>query len=193
MIYTNKFINLISFVLTIIIFFIICFFVFYKNMHIKQLSEFVPKIDIIKDNKKDNENSKSEEKTSLDLGSWYIEIPSINLSAPIAEGTDNNTLNTKVGHFVDSAIESGNIGLAGHNRGYEYNFFQDLKKLKKEDQIIYTHESFKKIYIVDKIEIIENSDWSYLKESEKNIITLITCIENQPQYRRCVQAVELEN
>ena len=64
MIYTNKFINLISFVLTIIIFFIICFFVFYKNMHIKQLSEFVPKIDIIKDNKKDNENSKSEEKTS---------------------------------------------------------------------------------------------------------------------------------
>ena len=193
MIYTNKFINLISFVLTIIIFFIICFFVFNKNMHIKQLSEFVPKIDIIKDNKKDNENSKSEEKTSLDLGSWYIEIPSINLSAPIAEGTDNNTLNTKVGHFVDSAIESGNIGLAGHNRGYEYNFFQDLKKLKKEDQIIYTHESFKKIYIVDKIEIIENSDWSYLKESEKNIITLITCIENQPQYRRCVQAVELEN
>ena len=162
-------------------------------MHIKQLSEFVPKIDIIKDNKKDNENSKSEEKTSLDLGSWYIEIPSINLSAPIAEGTDNNTLNTKVGHFVDSAIESGNIGLAGHNRGYEYNFFQDLKKLKKEDQIIYTHESFKKIYIVDKIEIIENSDWSYLKESEKNIITLITCIEKQPQYRRCVQAVELEN
>ena len=193
MIYTNKFINLISFVLTIIIFFIICFFVFYKNMHIKQLSEFVPKIDIIKDNKKDNENSKSEEKTSLDLGSWYIEIPSINLSAPIAEGTDNNTLNTKVGHFVDSAIESGNIGLAGHNRGYEYNFFQDLKKLKKEDQIIYTHESFKKIYIVDKIEIIENSDWSYLKESENNKITLITCIENQPQYRRCVQAVELEN
>ena len=193
MIYTNKFINLLSLILTIIIFSIIQFFFFNKNIHLEKVDDLVPKIDIIQDNKEESGNKKNAENENLYLGNWYIEIPSINLTAPIAEGTDNTTLNTKVGHFVDSAIESGNIGLAGHNRGYEYNYFKDLKKLKKEDQIIYTHENFKKIYIVDKIEIIENSNWNYLKESENNKITLITCVENQPQYRRCVQAVELEN
>ena len=193
MIYTNKFINLVSFVLTIILIFIIYHIFFNKNINLEKVSNFMPSIDIIKDNIDDNNNKENVKKDEIDLGNWYIEIPSINLSAPIAEGTDSTTLNTKVGHFIDSAIESGNIGLAGHNRGYEYNYFQDLKKLKKEDQIIYTHESFKKIYIVDKIEIIENSNWNYLKESEDNKITLITCIENQPKYRRCIQAVEQEN
>ena len=31
------------------------------------------------------------------------------------------------------------------------------------------------------------------KSSEENKITLITCVENEPKYRRCVQAVEAEN
>ena len=50
----------------------------------------------------------------------------------------------------------------------------------------------KKTYKVEKIEIIENTDWSYLEKTDENKITLITCIENEPLYRRCVQAVELE-
>ena len=193
MIYSNKFINLISLGLTIIIFLVIYFLVFNKNTNIQEIPNLISNIDIIKENKDNDKNEKILEKEKIDLGNWYIEIPSINLSAPIAEGTDVNTLNTKVGHFVDTAVETGNIGLAGHNRGYEFNYFQNLKKLKKEDQIFYTHENFRKIYVVDKIEIIENSNWNYLKESDGNKITLITCVEKQPQYRRCVQAVELEN
>ena len=46
-------------------------------------------------------------------------------------------------------------------------------------------------YIIDTIEIIRSTDWSYLeKYDDENRITLITCVENEPQYRRCVQAVE---
>ena len=40
-------------------------------------------------------------------------------------------------------------------------------------------------------EIISEEDWSYLKETEDNRITLITCVENQPKYRRCIQAIEI--
>ena len=189
MIYTNKFINLISLILSIIIFGIIYFCFFNKNTPIEKVSNLIYEININKEN--DRENNKEQE--TLDLGNWYIEIPTINLSAPIAEGTDESTLNTKVGHFLDTPIETGNVGLAAHNRGYEYNFFQNLKKLKKEDKIIYTHDDFKRTYIVDKIEIIENTNWEYLKNSEENKITLITCVENEPKYRRCVQAVEAEN
>lgn len=187
MFYTNKFVNLISLSLTIVIFF--TFYFFYNNNNRVKSSDIINKINFI--NEKDNNKEENNEQNNVELGNWYIEIPTINLKAPIAEGTDSNTLDLNVGHFIDTAIEMGNIGLAAHNRGYQYNYFQNLKKLKKEDRIIYTHNEFKKEYVVNVIEIIENSNWNYLKESEDNKITLITCIENEPKYRRCIQAVEL--
>ena len=189
MIYTNKFINLISLILTVIFFFMF-YILFYNTNPIERSSTLISKINIIKE--KEDTEEKENEQEGKNLGNWYIEIPSINLSAPIADGTDSNTLNNYVGHFTETPIEIGNVGLAGHNRGYENNYFQNLKNLNKGDKIIYTHDIFKKEYIVDKIEIIENSNWNYLKESEDNRITLITCVENEPKYRRCVQAVDLE-
>lgn len=74
--------------------------------------------------------------------------------------------------------------------GYDINYFENLKDLKKGDEIKYKYNDFEKIYIVDKIEIIRNTDWSYLENSNENKITLITCVENEPDYRRCVQATE---
>ena len=49
-----------------------------------------------------------------------------------------------------------------------------------------------KIYVVDRNIKISEIDWSYLENSNENKITLITCIENEPEYRRCVQATEKE-
>ena len=193
MIYTNKFINLISLFLTVFIILIIYVCFFNKNTPIEKISNLIPETKIIKEDSKDELKDENYNKEKVDLGNWYIEIPAISLTAPIAEGTEADILNDKVGHFIDTSSEFGNIGLAAHNRGYQYNYFQNLKKLKKEDQIIYTHENFKKTYIIDKIEIIENTNWNFLKESEENKITLITCIENEPKYRRCIQAVESEN
>lgn len=189
MIYTNKSINIISFILSCVIFFIINF----CTSNISDIPDN-PKetiLNIISNIESIVDNKEEEKEKNVELGEWYIEIPSINLKAPIAEGTDMNTLNTKVGHFEDTASKQGNIGLAAHNRGYEYNFFKNLKKVKMDDEIIYTYKEYKKTYIVDKIEIIESSDWSYLDDTEENKITLITCVENEPQFRRCVQAIEL--
>ena len=192
MIYTNKFINSISFIITIIVFFLVHFLFFDNNIPISKVSSIISEINVI-ENKKDEDKDANFESKKVDLGNWYIEIPTINLSAPIGEGTDSGVLNNKVGHFIDTPTETGNIGLAAHNRGYEYNYFQNLKKLKKEDKIIYIHENLKRVYFVDKIEIIENSDWSYLKNTDDNRITLITCVENEPKYRRCIQGKELED
>jgi LPXTG-site transpeptidase (sortase) family protein len=189
MLYTNKSINLISLILTIIIF---C--VFYFNIS-KPINEPTEKIfDIVSsivEKVKDDEEDKKIEEEQIDLGNWYIEIPSINLKAPINEGTSVEVLNTKVGHFEDTAIQDGNIGLAAHNRGYEYNFFKNLKDVNIDDEIIYTYGEFKRTFSVDTIEIIENTDWTYLENSEENKITLITCVDNEPKFRRCVQATEI--
>ena len=74
--------------------------------------------------------------------------------------------------------------------GYETNYFEKLKDVKKGDEIKYKCEDFEKIYLVDKIEIIRNTDWSYLENTKENKITLITCVENEPNLRRCVQGIE---
>ena len=72
------------------------------------------------------------------------------------------------------------------------NYFQDLKTLEKGDEIKYTYKDFQKIYEVEKVKIIKDTDWDCLENTEDNRLTLITCVENQPEYRRCVQAVEKE-
>ena len=123
---------------------------------------------------------------------WEIEIPKISLKATIAEGTTKETLNQYVGHFEQTQKEEGNIGLAAHNRGYEVNYFQNLKLLQKVDEIKYIHNQFEKIYEVEKCRIIKDTEWEYLEDTEDNRLTLITCVENQPEYRRCIQAVEKE-
>ena len=122
---------------------------------------------------------------------WFLEIPKINLKANINFGTTEETMNKFIGHFDTTEVWKGNIGLAAHNRGYPVNYFGRLKELQIGDEIIYTTVYGKRIYRVVISTIIEDTDWSYLQKTEDNILTLITCVENQPQYRRCIQAVEV--
>lgn len=131
------------------------------------------------------------EEKSSNSSEWEIEIPKINLRAEISAGTDAKVMNKYVGHFEETPEFIGNIGLAAHNRGYPVNYFKDLKLLEIGDKIHYKFGDEKKSYIVDKIKIIEDTNWEMLKNTEDNRLTLITCIENEPEYRLCVQAIEI--
>ena len=122
---------------------------------------------------------------------WRIEIPKIGLIAPIKAGTTQEILAEAVGHFNESQKWDGNVALAGHNRGYNCNFFQNIKKLKKGDKIIYYTKNGKREYIVETNKIIHQTDWSYIENTKDNRITLITCVENMYEYRRCIQAKEI--
>ena len=132
-------------------------------------------------------NQTNSQKSQQETEEWYIEIPIINLKANIKEGTEKETLDDYVGHFEETQKENGNIGLAAHNRGYKNNYFENIKKLKEDDSIFYNYKGKIKEYKVEKISIIKDTDWNCLENTEKNIITLITCVENQPEYRRCIQ------
>lgn len=121
---------------------------------------------------------------------WKIIIPKISLEAEISEGTSKEIMNKYVGHFEETSKNSGNVGLAAHNRGYEVNYFSQIKALREGDEIIYKYYDFEKTYIVVENKIIKDTDWSYLEETEENRITLITCVENEPEYRRCIQGIE---
>jgi len=134
-------------------------------------------------------NSKELVQTNEDI--WQVEIPIINLIAPIEEGTTQEIMLEFVGHFENTSTWDGNIGLAAHNRGYPINYFSRLKELKYGDEIIYKTEFGIKMYIVEIIEIIEDTNWSYLQNTNDNRITLITCVENQPNLRLCIQGIEI--
>ena len=132
----------------------------------------------------------TEEKYTEEEEEWYIQIEKIGLKAPIQEGTTQQIMEDFVGHFEESSKDFGNVCLAAHNRGYKNNYFSRIKELQEGDEIRYKYKNIEKTYIVTKHEIIENTDWSNLERTEENKITLITCVENEPEYRRCIQGIE---
>lgn len=141
--------------------------------------------------KEENPNQTEEnEKENQGINEWQLEIPTIELKAPIEEGTTKEVMDKYIGHFEETSKNNGNIGLVAHNRGFENNYFANIKKLKKGDTIIYYCNGEKREYQVEIVTIIKDTDWSYLEETEDNTITLITCVEGQREYRRCIQGKE---
>lgn len=139
--------------------------------------------------KEEIEPKKYEEPKEL---KWEIEIPKIELTAPISEGTSQEVMLEYVGHFENTSLLNGNVGLAAHNRGFPINYFARLKELEFGDEIIYKQGYETKRYAINNITIIEDTDWSYLQNTEENTITLITCVENRPTKRRCIQGLEIK-
>jgi len=214
--YTTRYINIISFIISVIIFFILNFFYsnfnqmvkntnfkagfsadkevsdiqnVYENKVVKekqeiQKSQNIQKTQKAKDIQIDSNNIKKEKYD------WYLEISNINLKAPISEGTTKEVMDKFIGHFEETPKFIGNVALAAHNRGYENNYFKDLKKLKEGDKITYCYKGKVKKYLVEKNYIIKDTDLSCLENTQENIITLITCVENEPEYRRCIQGIE---
>lgn len=122
---------------------------------------------------------------------WKLVIPKINVSANIKEGTSEEVINNYIGHFIQTPKENGNIGLVAASAGYKENYFENLKDLVEGDEIIYIKGNTKKQYKVITNVIIKQTDWTCLSSTKDNRITLITGILEKPEYRRCVQAIEL--
>lgn len=123
--------------------------------------------------------------------SWKLVIPSIQLDAPICEGTSKEIMDSYIGHFEETSKWTGNICLAAHNRGYPKNYFAGAKNLKEGDVIEYFYLGNLRKYEVCSNSIIQDTDLTCLNDTNENTITLITCVENEPSYRRCVKAIEI--
>lgn len=182
--YTKRNVLVITLVLTVQIYVVIS--VIWSNF---------PNGEIATENTQEKEIEHTEEKIEVietTAPSWFLKIPAINLDAIISEGTTSNVIAKYVGHFKETSSLNGNIGLAAHNRGIGVeSYFKNIKELKMGDEIIYGKEGQIKKYKVIKNIIIDETDWSYLQKTNDNRITLITCVENRPAFRRCVQGKEV--
>ena len=116
-----------------------------------------------------------------------LKVPKLGLNVKVYEGENN--LEKGVGHFTDTAVFTGNVAIAGHNRGVN-SYFCEIHNLKTGDEIIYTTKLGTKKYAVTSVRKINAADFSFLRETSDNRLTLITCVKNEPNFRRCVQARE---
>ena len=116
-----------------------------------------------------------------------LSIPAIGLKVNVNEGTSSAALATGAGHFENTSIWNGNVAIAGHNRGVN-NHFGKIHTLSGGDKITLTTKLGTRTYEVYSVQKILSTQVSVLDATNDNIITLVTCVMDQPAYRWCVQA-----
>ena len=119
-----------------------------------------------------------------------IEIPALDLSVRIYQGTDSKTLAKGVGHFEDTSIWDGNVCLAAHNRGAN-SYFGQIHTLDIGDKITLTTKLGTRTYKVTDVFKVSETDRGGLADSGENMLTLYTCVRNQRDQRWCVTAAEV--
>lgn len=119
-----------------------------------------------------------------------VKIPSLKINMKVWDGETAESMKKGLGHYSSTSAWNGNVAVCGHNRGAQY-VIGSIKDLKQGDTITYTTVYGTRTYQVTTVQIIANTDWSYLQATADNRITLTTCLANHPESRVCVQAVEV--
>ena len=102
-----------------------------------------------------------------------LDVPRLNLIAPVIEGDDDATLKRAAGHLPDTPLpwEQGNTAIAGHRDG----LFRPLKDIKVGDEIRFRSSRDQLRYRVTDTSIVEPDDLSVLEPRGPASLTLITC------------------
>jgi sortase A len=122
------------------------------------------------------------------MGTLYI--VKLNKTIKVYEGESLENMKKGIGHFSGTGAWDGNCAFAGHNRGAAA-YFSFVKDIAVGDKITYTTPYGARTYeVYSKVKILE-TDYSGLGWSAENIISLITCVADEPAYRYLVQAREV--
>lgn len=183
----------ISIIVILIILVIISTFFIVKYINNKSKIEYVEEIysdDNVQNRINENEDNPNDLILQIDgenvLG--VIKIDKIGFEGLVYEGTSLSTLAKGVGHFEDSPYLNGNVCFAAHNTN---KFWAKLHTLQQGDKITYTSFLGTKEYVVVSSMQIDETDWNNLKNTEENMLTLITCVKGNKPKRLCVQAIEV--
>lgn len=117
-----------------------------------------------------------------------ISIPSINLTnAPVMSSTELSDLAKGTGHFDNTPLLDGNVGIAGHNNTY----FKYLVNVDIGDTVKYTVNGVTRTYQVTDIRAISDTDWGVFTDYGDNRLTLVTCEHLVPNSRIAVTAIQV--
>lgn len=110
----------------------------------------------------------------------YVQIPTVDVTLPIAHGTSEKTLRDKIGHLEWSSLpvggESTHCVISGHRGLPSAELFTNIDRLELGDKF-YLHTLGQTLeYQVCHIAVVEPNDQSLLRiEEGKDLVTLVTC------------------
>ena len=112
-----------------------------------------------------------------------VEIPDINIKAPVIEEIDQEVLRIAVGHFPDTGeVGKGNFCIAGHSSVIYKEFFNDLKNVQNGLEIrLYDKAKRCYRYAVEDSFIVEPNEVWILQDFGDDRITIVTCTDDGSQ------------
>lgn len=139
---------------------------------------------VVEDPNQDAENSKESQRAAM----FMLEIPEIDVSVGVVQGTTPADLRVGPGWYTQSSLpeDGGNTAIAGHLNVYG-SWFKNLRKLRSgEDTISLTYQGTEYVYLVEKIFHIDSTDWSVVQAEGYTGLTLTTCDHHGDDNKRLV-------
>jgi sortase A len=123
-----------------------------------------------------------------------IQIPAINVDAPIVQGDGWEQLKKGVAQHIGSANpgQSGNVVLSGHDDIYG-EIFRYLDKLKPGDEVIVFTNQKQYTYIVDGTQVVAPTSVEVMAPTGSPVVTLISCYPYLVDKQRIVVRANLQN
>ena len=121
----------------------------------------------------------------------YLEIPKIDFNRGFY--SKNSTLNNvelniqvlSTSNYPD--VTNGNLVIVGHSGDAYNSYFNDLKNLTIDDELIITYKNQKYIYKINNIYNVEKTGTVKIeRDKRKNTLTLITCTNGNLKYSQTV-------
>jgi len=123
-----------------------------------------------------------------------IQVPAINIDAPIVQGDGWEQLKKGVGQNLSSVNpgQNGNVILSAHNDVYG-EIFRYLDKLATGDQVILYTQQRQYVYVVDRTAIVEPTAVEVMAGTGSPTVTLISCYPYLVDKQRIVVFARLQN
>lgn len=123
-----------------------------------------------------------------------IQIPAIDVDAPVVQGDGWEQLKKGVGQHLGSANpgQRGNVVLSAHNDIFG-ELFRHLDRLQPGDQVILYTQQKQYVYIVTRTEIVEPTRVEVMASTGEPTVTLISCYPYLVDNQRIVVFAKLQN
>lgn len=134
-------------------------------------------------------------KPDLGSGIALIEIPRINLSMIVVEGTSVADLKLGPGHYTGTPLpgQHGNVVISGHRTTYLHPFY-NINELVPGDPIYLTNaDGNKYVYVVSQSKVVDPTDVEVISNTPDDRLTLTTCNPRYSAAQRLIVVANLQN
>jgi len=123
-----------------------------------------------------------------------IQIPAIEIDAPVVQGDGWEQLKKGVGQNIGSSNpgQNGNVVLSAHNDVYG-ELFRYLDQLTPGDQVVLYTQQRQYVYVVDRTAIVEPTAVEVMASTGSPTVTLISCYPYLVNKQRIVVFARLQN